>query len=28
VYEDLAPDERRHFPESVLKYMEEHDNFK
>ena len=28
VYEDLAPEERRHFPESVLKYMEENNPFK
>lgn len=27
VYPDLAPEERRHFPASVLKYMEEHENF-
>lgn len=27
VYPDLAPDERRHFPESVLKYMESKEPF-
>ena len=27
LYDDLAPDERRHFPESVLKYMEKNKSF-
>lgn len=27
LYEDLAPEERRHFPESVLKFMEKHSSF-
>ncbi|WP_337899636.1 hypothetical protein, partial [Mesomycoplasma ovipneumoniae] len=27
VYQDLAEDEKRHFPESVLKYMEENNPF-
>lgn len=27
VWPDLAPEERRHFPESVIKYMEKHEPF-
>lgn len=27
IYPDLAPDERRHFPESVLKFMENNEPF-
>jgi len=26
IYPDLAPEERRHFPESVIKYMEKHNS--